>query len=103
MIIAPAFRARLPIVTDRVTCISTPGESVDVLVTQAGIAVNPRRAELSARLKDAGLPVLDIVDLKNKIERITGAPNALPRGERIVADVVGREGNILDHIYSVVK
>ncbi|MBR4954866.1 MAG: citrate lyase subunit alpha, partial [Clostridia bacterium] len=36
MIIAPLFRARLPIVTDRVNCISTPGQDVDVLVTQAG-------------------------------------------------------------------
>ena len=27
MIIAPLFRARLPIVTDHVTCISTPGKT----------------------------------------------------------------------------
>ena len=46
MIIAPLFRARLPIVTERVRCISTPGRDVDVLVTQRGVAVNPRRAEL---------------------------------------------------------
>ena len=43
MILAPLVRARLPIVTDRVTCISTPGSSIDVLVTQRGIAVNPLR------------------------------------------------------------
>ena len=41
MIIAPMFRARLPIVTDHVTCVSTPGKDIDVLVTQGGIAVNP--------------------------------------------------------------
>lgn len=41
MILAPLVRARLPIVTDRVTCISTPGSSIDVLVTMRGIAVNP--------------------------------------------------------------
>lgn len=28
MILAPLVRARLPIVTDRVTCISTPGSSI---------------------------------------------------------------------------
>ena len=60
MIIAPMFRARLPIVTDRVTCVSTPGKDIDVLVTQGGIAVNPKNAELMYRLKDAGLPVIDI-------------------------------------------
>jgi citrate lyase subunit alpha/citrate CoA-transferase len=101
MIIAPMFRARLPIVTDRVTCISTPGKTVDVLVTQGGIAVNPKNAELKERLIAAGLPVVDIVELKEKTERITGKPNKLQRGERVVAEIIGREGNLLDKIYSV--
>lgn len=101
MIIAPMFRARLPIVTDRVTCISTPGESIDVLVTQGGIAVNPRKAELKAKLVDAGLPVLDIEELKEKTEKITGRPRKPEHGSRVVAEVIGREGNLLDEIYSV--
>jgi len=103
MIIAPMFRARLPIVTDRVTCVSTPGESIDVLVTQGGIAVNPRRAELKDRLTEAGLPVIDIVELKEKTERITGKPSKLPRGERVVAEVISRDGELQDKIYNVVK
>ena len=103
MIIAPMFRARLPIVTDRVTCISTPGESIDVLVTQGGIAVNPRQAELKQRLVDAGLPVVDIHELKEKAERITGKPARLPKGDRVVANVIGREGNLQDVIYNVSK
>jgi len=101
MIIAPMFRARLPIVTDRVTCISTPGESIDVLVTQGGIAVNPRRVELKQRLVDAGLPVVDIHELKEKAERITGKPAKLPKGDRVVANVIGRKGNVQDNIFNV--
>ncbi len=101
MIIAPMFRARLPIVTDRVTCISTPGKDVDVLVTQGGIAVNPAKAELKNRLVDAGLPVIDIAELKEKTERITGKPQKLTNGDRIVAEVISRNGDILDKIYSV--
>ena len=101
MIIAPLFRARLPIVTDRVTCISTPGESIDVLVTQGGIAVNPRQAELKQRLVEAGLPVVDIHELKEKAERITGKPQTLPKGDRVVANVIGRNGNLQDVIYNV--
>ena len=97
------FRARLPIVTDRVTCISTPGESIDVLVTQGGIAVNPRRTDLIERLTEAGLPVIDINDLKAKTERITGTPSKLPKGDRVVAEVIGRNGNLLDKIYNVIK
>jgi len=101
MIIAPMFRARLPIVTDRVTCISTPGRDIDVLVTQGGIAVNPKNAELKQRLVAAGLPVVDMQALKEKAERITGKPNRLPKGDRAVAEVIYRDGTLLDTIYNV--
>ena len=101
MIIAPMFRARLPIVTDHVTCISTPGESVDVLVTQGGIAVNPRQAELKQRLLDARLPVIDIHELKEKTEAITGKPRPIVTGDRVVAKVLGREGNLQDVIRNI--
>ena len=101
MIIAPMFRARLPIVTDRVTCISTPGKDIDVLVTQGGIAVNPAKAELRDRLVAAGLPVVDIHQLKEKTEQITGAPQKLPKGDRVVAEVISRYGDLQDQIYNV--
>ena len=101
MIIAPMFRARLPIVTDKVTCISTPGENIDVLVTQGGIAVNPKNVELTQRLKDAGLPIVDIHELKEKTERITGTPRHLPKGDRVVAEVIGRNSQLQDVIYNV--
>ena len=104
MIIAPMFRARLPIVTDHVTCISTPGRDIDVLVTQGGIAVNTgngKNAEMKQRLTEAGLPVIDICALKEKAERITGKPKRVPQGERVVAEVISRDGGLLDTIRSV--
>jgi len=101
MIIAPMFRARMPIVTDHVTCISTPGKDIDVLVTQGGIAVNPKNVELKKRLLDAKLPVIDIHELKEKTERITGAPAKRAKGARVVAKVIGREGQLQDEIYGV--
>ena len=102
MIIAPMFRARLPIITDRVKCISTPGKDIDVLVTQGGIAVNPRNAELKEKLISAGLPVVDIKELKEKTERITDKPEAVQMGDKVVAEVIGRDGEILDRIYNVI-
>ena len=102
MIIAPLFRARLPIVTEHVHCISTPGKDIDVLVTQAGIAVNPKNTELTARLKAAGLPIVDIRQLKKKAEQLTGKPTPLTRGDRVVADIISRDGDLLDQIYQVV-
>ena len=101
MIIAPLFRARLPIVTDRVTCISTPGHDIDVLVTQGGIAVNPKNKELTLRLKEAGLPIVSIEELKDKAERITGTPKKPMHGSRVVANVIGRNGNLQDTIFNI--
>ena len=95
LIAAPLFRGRLPIVRDRVTCISTPGQDVDVLVTQA---VNPKNAELRERLRAAGLPVVDIHELKERAERITGVPAPLPVSDRVVARVISRDGELLDTI-----
>ncbi len=101
MIIAPLSRARLPIVTDRVTCISTPGDTIDVLVTQKGVAVNPKDVELKQRLLDAGVRVVDIHELKALAERTSGVPDKPRLGERIVADVVYRDGTVIDRIREV--
>lgn len=103
MIIAPLSRARLPIVTDRVACVSTPGSSIDVLVTQKGVAVNPKNAELRGRLIDAGINVRDIQELKALAEGISGVPERIEHGDRIVADVIYRDGTVIDHIYQAVE
>ncbi len=101
MIVAPLFRARLPIVVDKVLCTTTPGKTVDVLVTQRGIAVNPLRKDLEEKLRAFGLPVYDIHELKDMAERVTGKPRAsVPQG-RVVAKVEYRDGSIIDEIRSV--
>ena len=101
MIIAPLTRARLSIVVDRVLTVSTPGNTVDVLVTQRGIAVNPRQAELKQRLKEAGLPIVEIERLKEIAETLTGVPQPVKLGSRTVANVLYRDGSLLDTIKSV--
>lgn len=98
LITAPLFRTRLPIVREHVTCVSTPGRDIDVLVTQAGVAVNPKNPELRQRLLDAGLPVVDIRALKALAEKITGVPEALAPAGRTVANVIYRDGTLLDTI-----
>ena len=99
MVIAPLFRARQPIITDRVNCISTPGKDIDVLVTQYGIAVNPKNEEMRDRLIRAHMPVVSIEELKAKAESLCGVPKALEHGERVVAKVIGRSGEVQDLIY----
>lgn len=101
MIVAPLFRARLPIVVDQVLAVSTPGDTVDVLVTQRGIAVNPAQPQLKAQLEQAGLPVYPIQELREMAQRLTGVPQPVPRGDRVVGLVEYRDGRIIDEIYQI--
>ncbi len=102
MIVAPLSRARMSLVVDRVNCISTPGSSVDVLVTQYGVTVNPARTDLLERFKEWKLPVYDIHELKEIADGLNGMPDPNPnRGDRVVAEVLDRDGSILDRIYQV--
>lgn len=101
IIVAPLIRARLPLIVDEVLCKSTPGETVDVVVTQRGIAVNPKQKELKEKLLKAGLPVKDIEELKQIAEDIAGAPNKIQTGDKVVAKVLYRDGTLLDTIKNV--
>lgn len=98
IIVAPLIRARLPVVVDHVLCKSTPGDVVDVLVTEAGIAVNPRRPELKAKLAAAGLPICEIEALYRMAIRLTGVPRKPVFGDKIVAQVYHRTNVVLDQI-----
>ncbi|MBG0777029.1 MAG: citrate lyase subunit alpha [Desulfovibrionaceae bacterium] len=98
IIVAPLLRARLPIVVDRVRTVSTPGRTVDALVTEYGAAVNPARPELAQRLRDFGLPVFEIAELRRKALAMAGEPVRAPQGEREVAVVEYRDGTIIDRI-----
>jgi len=96
IIVARLVRGRLPIVVDRVLTATTPGQTIDVLVTDHGVAVNPARRDLANRLMSAGLQVTDIHELKRIAEEITGARLRPPAGDKIVAAVEYRDGTIID-------
>ena len=65
-----------------VDTIVTPGETVDVIITERGISVNPRREDLLDSFKGSGLPVLDIHDLQRLAFDLAGRPESLPRRRR---------------------
>ncbi|HKE40123.1 MAG TPA: citrate lyase subunit alpha [Casimicrobiaceae bacterium] len=88
-------------VVDRVTTVTTPGETVDVLVTEAGVAVNPRRGELRDRLVGAGLRVVPIDQLKELAARGASHVHPAARGERVVAVVEYRDGTVTDVVRAV--
>jgi len=99
IIVANLLRSRLPIVLDKVITKVTPGDTVDVLVTERGVAVNPQRKELMDSLKDAKLPVMDIEELKAAAEKIAGKPREISFTDQVVGIVEYRDGSIIDKIY----
>lgn len=101
VIVAPLIRGRIPTIIDRVNTIITPGSSVDVIVTDRGIAVNPARGDLIDRFKEAGLPTATIEELKEKAEKITGKPEPIKFTDKIAGIVEYRDGTIIDIIKQI--
>jgi citrate lyase subunit alpha/citrate CoA-transferase len=87
-----------PKIVDRVATITTPGETIDAVVTEEGVAVNPRRSDLRDRLVSARIPVVPIDQLRKAAERRTGASRKRPpaSGDRVVAVVEYRDGTVID-------
>ena len=96
IIVAPLVRSRIPTVRERVTTVSTPGETVDVFVSEYGIAVNPRRGDLMETLKESGLPIYTIEQLKEEAYQLVGKPEEIEYRDEIVAIVEYRDGTIMD-------
>ncbi len=104
VIVVPLFRTRLPCILSHVTTVSTPGSSVDLIVTQAGIAVNPKDPELKQRLKEARLPVFEIEELYQRAVDWCGGALVAPKvTDRVVGLVQSRRGEVIDRIYQVAQ
>ncbi|MCD6382838.1 MAG: citrate lyase subunit alpha [Thermoplasmata archaeon] len=97
----PLIRGRFPTVVDEVTTVVTPGETVDAVVTERGIAINPRREDVLEALEGTSLPIKEIEELRREAYRITGGKKKPPWGEKIVALVEYRDGTILDVVKEV--
>lgn len=101
IITAPSFRKRIPVIKDKVTTVTCPGEVVDVLITERGIAINPKREDLRERAARADLPLVDIEQLHAEVLEITGRPE-LPRfKDRVAALIEWRDGSIIDVVREV--
>jgi len=101
IILAPLMRARIPIIVDKVTTVCTPGEAVDVICTDYGIVVNPRRKDLIENFTKAGLELKTIEEIKNLAEQLTGKPDPIEFTDEIVGIVEYRDGSIIDVIKKV--
>ena len=97
----PLFRDRIPVIRDEVTTICGPGELIDIIVTERGIAINPRRTDLIEKLKDSKLPIKTIQELKEEAERICGKPKAVEFEEKVIAAIKWVDGTVIDVVRQV--
>lgn len=101
IIIAPIMQGRIPTVCTDCTTVTTPGEDVDVVVTDYGIAINPKRQDLIEATKDSGLPFKTIEELRDIAYSITGEPEKVQFGERVVGIIEARDGSIMDVVREI--
>ncbi|HRY99257.1 MAG TPA: citrate lyase subunit alpha [Bacteroidales bacterium] len=97
----PLFRDRIPVIRDEVTTLCGPGELIDVIVTERGIAINPLRQDLIDKVKDSGLPLRSLQELKEEAERICGVPRKQEFEDEVVAVIKWVDGTVIDCVRKV--
>jgi citrate lyase subunit alpha/citrate CoA-transferase len=98
----PSFRDRIPVIVDEVTTMTGPGELIDVIVTERGIAINPRREDLIDQVRGSGLPNRSIEEIKDEVEAIVGGkPEPASLSDNPVAVVKWTDGTVLDTVWQV--
>ena len=98
----PLFRDRIPVILDKVTTLCGPGELIDVIVTERGIAINPLRTDLIEKMKNSALPIRTIQELKEEAEKICGVPEKPKFSDEIVAVVKWVDGTVIDSVRRVI-
>jgi citrate lyase subunit alpha/citrate CoA-transferase len=101
VVVCPSFRGRIPIVKNKVHTVVTPGETVHVIVTERGSCVNPMFPELEKNLREAGLNIKTIQELKAEVDNIVGIAKPVEYTDKIVGLVEYRDGTIIDVIREI--
>lgn len=101
IVVCPLTRGRIPCVVEKVNTVVTPGSTVDVLVTEQGIAVNPARTQLANRLRGAGIPLCSIEELERRARDIVGIPEPIRYTDKVVGIVTYRDSSVIDLIHQV--
>ena len=98
----PSFRNRIPVIIDEVTTLCGPGELIDVVITERGIAINPMRKDLIKAMKNSSLPIKQIRQIRDEVYDICGIP-AKPKldRKRVVAIVKWVDGTVIDSVFQV--
>lgn len=102
IIVSKLVNARISCIVDKVMTVTTPGETIDVLVTERGIAINPKHQDLIEKLKkETKLEIYTIEELKEIADSITGKAERQTNNNEVVAISEYRDGTVLDVIRRV--
>ena len=101
VIVTPLVRKKIPIVREEVTTISTPGDVVDVVVTDHGVAVNPRRDDIIKKAEESKYPIMSIEELAKTAEKLCGKPEKPSLSDEDVAIIEFVDGTLLDTVKRV--
>lgn len=101
IVLVPLLQGRIPAVCTNVTTVTTPGESVDVVITDYGIAINPMRKDLLECAKNMDLPFKTIEELRDIAYSIVGEPEPVQFGDRVVGIIESRDGTVMDVVRQV--
>ena len=99
--IAPLLQGRIPVICTKVTTVTTPGESIDVVITDYGVAINPRRQDLLSCMENVGIPLKTIEELRDIAYSIAGEPEPVRFLDRVVGIIESRDGTIMDVVRQV--
>lgn len=103
VIVTQLVKTRIPIIKENVKTITTPGEDIDILVTERGIAVNPKRQDLIDKLKETTVNLKTIEELRDQAYQLTGVPREIPSSKEVVGVVQYRDGTIIDSLYKPLR
>ncbi len=100
----PSVRDRIPVILDEVTTMVGPGELIDVIATEQGLCINPRRTDLIEAARGSSVPILDIHDLKARLNRLCGGQPAKPKlGDEFIAAIKWVDGTVIDGVRRVLS
>ena len=103
IVIAPLLQGRIPAICTDVTTVTTPGESIDVVITDYGIAINPRRQDLIETMKNVDLPFKTIEELRDIAYSIVGEPERVQFDDKVVGIIESRDGTVMDVVRKIKK
>lgn len=100
----PSFRDRIPVIKDEVTTVTGPGELIDVVATERGIAINPRRQDLLDAVRGSDLPIRPIEEIQREVENLCGGKPQKARVTDVpVAVIKWVDGTVIDTVYQVAE